>query len=40
MLGNATKDNEGTDWKSIGSFILGSAISTIIVLIMGLVAIV
>lgn len=40
MLGNATKDNEGTDWKSIGSFVLGSAISTIIVLVMGLATIV
>ena len=40
ILGNATKDNEGTNWKSIFSFILGSSISTIIVLIMGLAAIV
>lgn len=40
MLGNATKDNERTDWKSIGSFVLGAFIATIVVLGLGLAAII
>lgn len=39
-LGNATKTNEKTDWLSIGSFVAGSCIATIFVLILGLLAIV
>ena len=38
-IGNAVKDNQSTDWKSIFSFIGGSLIASIIVLGLGLLAI-
>lgn len=40
VLANATKNNEKTDWLSVGSFVAGSCIATIFVLILGLLAIV
>ena len=38
-IGNAVKNNQTTDWKSIFSFIGGSIIASIIVLGLGLLAI-
>ena len=40
MLANAVKDGQSTDWKSVGSFALGSGIVTIITLVLSLLAIV
>ena len=39
-LANTVKDNQSTDWKSVGSFALGSGIVTIITLVLSLLAIV
>lgn len=38
-IGNAVKNNQATNWKSIFSFIAGSLIASIIVLSLGLLAI-
>ena len=40
IIGNATKNDSPTDWKSIGSFVLGAFIATAVVLGLGLAAIV
>lgn len=39
-LANTIKDGQSTDWKSIGSFALGSGIVTIVTLVLSLLAIV
>lgn len=39
-LANTVKDGQSTDWKSVGSFALGSGIVTIITLVLSLLAIV
>lgn len=39
-LANTIKDGQPTDWKSVGSFVLGSGVVTIITLILSLLAIV
>ena len=39
-LANTVKDGQSTDWKSIGSFALGSGVVTIITLTLSLLAIV
>lgn len=39
-LANTIKDGQPTDWKSVGSFALGSGVVTIITLILSLLAIV
>ena len=39
-LANTVKDNQSTDWKSVGSFALGSGVVTIITLVLSLLAIV
>lgn len=39
-LANTVKDGQSTDWKSIGSFALGSGVVTIITLVLSLLAIV
>ena len=39
VLANTVKDGKSTDWKSIGSFALGSGIVTIITLVLSLLAI-
>ena len=39
-LANTVKDNQSTDWKSVGSFALGSGVVTIITLALSLLAIV
>ena len=40
IIGNATKNDSPTDWKSIGSFVLGAFIATVVVLSLGLAAII
>ena len=40
IIGNATKNDSSTDWKSIGSFVLGAFIVTVVVLGLGLAAII
>lgn len=40
IIGNATQNDSPTNWKSIGSFVLGAFIATVIVLGLGLAAIV
>ena len=40
IIGNATKNDSPTDWKSIGSFVLGAFIATVVVLGLGLAAII
>lgn len=40
ILANTVKDGQSTDWKSVGSFALGSGIVTIITLVLSLLAIV
>lgn len=40
VLANTVKDGQSTDWKSIGSFALGSGVVTIITLVLSLLAIV
>ena len=40
VLANTVKDGQSTDWKSVGSFALGSGIVTIITLVLSLLAIV
>ena len=39
-LANTVKDGQSTDWKSIGSFALGSGIVTIVTMVLSLLAIV
>lgn len=39
-LANTVKDGEATDWKAVGSFVLGSGIVTIVTLVLSLLAIV
>ena len=39
-LTNTVKDGQSTDWKSVGSFALGSGIVTIVTLVLSLLAIV
>lgn len=39
-LANTIKDGQSTDWKSVGSFALGSGVVTIIILALSLLAIV
>ena len=39
-LANTIKDGQSTDWKSVGSFALGSGIVTIVTLALSLLAIV
>lgn len=39
IISNSVKDNQTTDWKSIGSFAFGSGIVTIITLVLSLLAI-
>lgn len=39
-LTNTVKDGQSTDWKSVGSFALGSGVITIITLVLSLLAIV
>lgn len=39
-LANTVKDGQSTDWKSVGSFALGSGIVTIVTLVLSLLAIV
>lgn len=39
-LANTVKDGQSTDWKSVGSFALGSGVVTIITLVLSLLAIV
>ena len=38
-LANTVKDGQSTDWKSVGSFALGSGIVTIVTLALSLLAI-
>lgn len=40
VLANTVKDGQSTDWKSVGSFALGSGIVTIVTLVLSLLAIV
>lgn len=40
VLANTVKDGQSTDWKSVGSFALGSGVVTIITLVLSLLAIV
>lgn len=40
ILANTVKDGQSTDWKSVGSFALGSGVVTIITLVLSLLAIV
>ena len=40
VLANTVKDGQSTDWKSVGSFALGSAIVTIVTLVLSLLTIV
>lgn len=40
VLANTVKDGQSTNWKSVGSFALGSGIVTIITLVLSLLAIV
>ena len=40
VLANTVKNGQSTDWKSVGSFALGSGIVTIITLVLSLLAIV
>ena len=39
-LANTVKDGQSTNWKSVGSFALGSGVVTIITLVLSLLAIV
>lgn len=39
-LANTVKDGQSTNWKSVGSFALGSGIVTIVTLVLSLLAIV
>lgn len=40
VIANTVKDGQSTDWKSVGSFALGSGIVTIVTLVLSLLAIV
>lgn len=38
VLGNATKNDSPSDWKAIGSYIFGATISSIIAIVLYLIA--